>query len=47
MDQVTLRKSVLATACEMNATGINRGTAGNVSARFGDGFLITPSGVPY
>jgi len=47
MVQATLRKSVLATACEMNATGINRGTAGNVSARSGDGFLITPSGVPY
>ena len=31
----------------MNTNGINQGTAGNVSARFEDGFLITPSGVPY
>ena len=25
--------------------GLNRGTSGNVSARFGDGLLVTPSGV--
>ena len=35
----------------MNATGINRGKAGNVSTRWRDrnfdGFLITPTGVPY
>lgn len=31
----------------MNALGINQGTSGNVSARSGDGFLITPSGIPY
>lgn len=35
----------------MNALGINRGKSGNVSARFHDaafdGFLITPSGLPY
>ena len=42
-----LRKTVLETARAMNASGINRGTAGNVSARCRDGFLITPSGIPY
>ncbi len=42
-----LSKTVLDTARAMNASGINRGTAGNVSARCRDGFLITPSGVPY
>jgi L-fuculose-phosphate aldolase len=26
---------------------INRSTSGNVSARTGDGFLVTPSGLPY
>lgn len=31
----------------MNASGLNQGTSGNVSVRHGDGFLITPSGVPY
>ncbi|WP_019906142.1 class II aldolase/adducin family protein [Methylobacterium sp. 77] len=26
--------------------GLSQGTAGNVSVRFGDGFLMTPSGIP-
>jgi L-fuculose-phosphate aldolase len=42
-----LRTEVLAIARAMNATGINRGTAGNVSARDGDGFIITPTGMAY
>jgi L-fuculose-phosphate aldolase len=43
----TLRAAVLDAARGMNAHGINRGTAGNVSARLDDGMLITPSAVPY
>jgi L-fuculose-phosphate aldolase len=31
----------------MNAHGLNRGTAGNVSVRFRDGFLVTPTGMAY
>jgi len=31
----------------MNRIGINQGTSGNVSARWRDGFLVTPSGLPY
>src|SRR5271168_1160302 len=31
----------------MNACGLNRGKSGNVSARCGGGFLITPSGMAY
>ncbi len=45
-----LREEIIATALQMNARGINQGTAGNVSARVpeeGGGFLITPSGLPY
>jgi L-fuculose-phosphate aldolase len=42
-----LATEVLATARAMNAVGINRGAAGNVSARDGDGFIITPTGMPY
>ena len=42
-----LRDAVIATAREMNALGINRGKSGNVSARWRDGYLITPSGMPY
>jgi len=46
-----LRESIIATALAMNASGINRGKSGNVSARLRgtrfDGFLVTPSGLPY
>jgi L-fuculose-phosphate aldolase len=41
------RSAVIATALAMNSSGINAGTAGNVSMRTGEGMLITPSGVPY
>ena len=47
----SLREAVVSTALAMNAAGINRGKSGNVSARWRDdafdGFLITPTGVPY
>jgi L-fuculose-phosphate aldolase len=43
-----LAAEVLATARAMNAVGINRGAAGNVSARGdSDGFIITPTGMAY
>lgn len=42
-----LAAEVLATARAMNTVGINRGAAGNVSAREGDGFVITPTGMAY
>lgn len=42
-----LAHQVLATARSMNAAGINRGAAGNVSARSPEGFLITPTGMAY
>ena len=41
------RETLIATARAMNASGLNRGTSGNLSLRDGDGMLITPSGVPY
>jgi L-fuculose-phosphate aldolase len=31
----------------LNPLGINRGMSGNVSTRCGEGFLVTPSAVPY
>jgi L-fuculose-phosphate aldolase len=50
-EERALREAVIATALAMNAAGINRGKSGNVSARWRDatfdGFLITPTGVPY
>lgn len=42
-----LAAELLATARAMNAAGINRGAAGNVSARCEDGFLVTPTGMAY
>ena len=35
------------TCRRMNASGINQGTAGNISLRDGAGFLITPTSLPY
>lgn len=42
-----LRFEIVDTARAMNARGLNRGMAGNLSARCEDGFLITPSAIPY
>jgi L-fuculose-phosphate aldolase len=42
-----LRRQIVAACREMNASGINQGTSGNVSARCGGNLLITPSGLPY
>jgi L-fuculose-phosphate aldolase len=50
MADLTLAADVLATARAMNACGINRGSAGNVSARCSGeefGFVITPTGMAY
>ena len=43
----TLARQVIETCLAMDAKGINQGSAGNVSVRYGDGFLITPSGLAY
>jgi len=42
-----VRDELIATARAMNATGLNVGTAGNLSVRTRRGFLITPTGMPY
>lgn len=46
-DCTELRQAVIDACLEMNASGINQGTSGNISVRAGDQMLITPSGVPY
>lgn len=46
-EELTLRRQMVDTCRKMNSTGINQGTAGNLSVRHGDGFLITPSSLPY
>ena len=45
-DETRLRTRIVEVMQAMEAKGLNRGTSGNVSARLGDGMLVTPSGVP-
>ena len=47
MDETDLRQRVVDTARALNASGINQGTSGNVSARIDGGLLITPTSLPY
>jgi L-fuculose-phosphate aldolase len=46
-DEKTLRAAIVARAQWMNASGLNQGTSGNISARFRGVMLITPSATPY
>jgi L-fuculose-phosphate aldolase len=41
------RQSIIDACRSMNALGINQGTSGNISLRDGEGFLITPTSMPY
>jgi L-fuculose-phosphate aldolase len=47
MSEAALRQAIVATARAMNSSGLSPGRSGNVSARFRDGMLITPSGLAY
>ena len=42
-----LSQQVIDSCLAMNARGINQGSAGNISVRYQEGFLITPSGMAY
>ena len=44
-DEPALREALARTMRELAADGLNRAAAGNASARCGDHFLITPTGV--
>jgi ribulose-5-phosphate 4-epimerase/fuculose-1-phosphate aldolase len=44
---MNLRSRLIEVAREMNRSGLNQGTSGNLSGRSGDGMLITPSGMAY
>lgn len=46
-DETELRAAIIAQCRAMNATGLNQGTSGNISARCGDRMLVTPSAIPY
>lgn len=47
MERTRLSREIIETCLEMTRLGLNQGTAGNVSARYQGGMLITPSGIPY
>jgi len=42
-----LRTRIVGTAKRLNALGLNTGKSGNVSARWEEGFIVTPSGKSY
>ncbi len=46
-DESRLRREMVETCRRMNSMGINQGTSGNLSARLHEGFLITPTSLPY
>lgn len=45
--ELALRKSIIEACRSMNSLGINQGTSGNISARYEDRMLVTPTSVPY
>jgi L-fuculose-phosphate aldolase len=46
MNEFELRAALAGTARQTIHNGLNKGASGNVSVRLGEGFLITPSGLP-
>jgi L-fuculose-phosphate aldolase len=46
-DELALRTELIEACRSMNRLGINKGTSGNISVRHADGFLISPTGIPY
>lgn len=46
-DETWLRQEVIDTALAMSREGLSPGTSGNVSVRWRDGMLITPTGMAY
>lgn len=47
MNRKQLSRQIIDTCLEMTRLGLNQGTAGNVSVRYQDGMLITPTGTAY
>jgi L-fuculose-phosphate aldolase len=45
--ELAARKEIIAACRSMNALGINQGTSGNISVRFGGMMIITPTALPY
>ncbi len=45
--ETAARQAIIDNCLEMNASGLNQGTSGNISVRHGKAMLITPSATPY
>ena len=46
-EEKAFREAIVEKCRWMNAIGLNQGTSGNISARYGGRMLITPSAIPY
>ena len=44
-EELSLRDTAVAAVCKLDVLGMNRGSTGNVSLRFKEGMLITPTGM--
>ena len=47
MSHKKIRQAIIETCLEMNRSGLNQGTSGNLSHRVDGGMLITPTSLPY
>ena len=47
MNELDIRKKIIALCKEMNSSGLNQGTSGNISAAYHGKMLISPSGIAY
>ncbi len=47
MTELDIRRDIIATCLRMNTNGLNQGVSGNISVRFEDRMLITPTSIPY
>ena len=47
MNSSKLRKHIIETVIAFNTSGLSVGTSGNLSVRTSQGYLITPTGIPY
>ena len=45
--EIELREEIIRTGIRMIELGINQGTSGNISVRWQEGILLTPTGIPY
>ena len=47
MNESDLKDNIISLAREVNKSGVNQGTSGNISVRIPRGMILTPSSIPY